>query len=35
MGPAVGGNLTLVLSVLGTAVWGYGDKLLGACGGAI
>src|SRR5881397_1775014 len=24
-------GLTLVLSVLGTAVWGYGDKLFEAC----
>ena len=28
-------SLTLVLSVLGTGVWGYGDKLFGACSGAI
>ena len=28
-------GLTLVLSVLGTAVWGYGDKLFRACSGAI
>ena len=28
-------GLTLLLSVLGTVVWGYGDKLFGACAGAI